>query len=144
NRADQVPAWLEDQGRIELVGNLAERSRVSAEVGRRPAVVGNAQAAAGVEVTERDPCLRQLAPELGGTFARDEHGLEVEEMRADVKRDADRLERVVHIRSAERLRGLVALEPELAPRPACGQVLVAAAFASRGQPDGNGRGSAER
>jgi hypothetical protein len=138
DRADQVTARLEDQGRVELPGDVGERSRVSAEIGCRAAAVGNAEPSTGVEVAEPDPLVREPAPELGGTRSRSENRLGVEELRADVEGDPDRLERVVGRRTAENFRRLIAVEAELAAGAPRGQVFVAAAFDVRVQPDGNG------
>src|SRR5262249_12988116 len=54
DRADQVPAGLEDERGSELVGDVRECPRVGTEVGCPAAVVGDAETAAGVEVTELD------------------------------------------------------------------------------------------
>lgn len=103
------------------------------------AVVGDAEPAAGIEVSELDAGVGQLAPELRGALGGDQHWLDVEKLGADVEGDSDRLECVVGRRSAERLRRLVPVEPELGPNAAGGQVLVPAAFDPRVQADGDGR-----
>ena len=100
--ADQRAARLDDEGkpvRLQDRQNGAPRTRRRRD---RRAVVGNAEAAAEVEVLERDAVAAQLAGErdrtLGGAAQRLERG----DLRADVDVKADRRE--------ARLAGVLAVE----------------------------------
>ena len=139
-----MPTGLEEERRAEAACELSQRGGVSANIRLRAAVVGDAEAAAGVEVPKPDPRLGELAPELPGSGSSSEHGPDVEQLRTDVERESHRLERRVGRRPAEGFRRLTALETELARGASGGEVLVPPTGDVGIQPDGDRRNASER
>ena len=92
DRACEMPSRLEDERRIERARDFGQPAHVGIEVGLRAAVIGDAKSSAGVEVSKPDPFLGQLLPELGRTARGLVDRLRVEELGADMEREADGVE----------------------------------------------------
>src|SRR5262245_3032239 len=125
-RADEVTSWLQQERRAKASRQLGEPRRVLADEGLRGSLVGDADAAADVEVSELNPRLGELAPKVRGTTCGREHGLDVEQLRADVEREPDRLERGIGLGALKSFDGIRGVDPELARGDTGGEVLVAA------------------
>jgi hypothetical protein len=139
-----MPSGLEQECRPEVSSQLCELGDVLAEVRPGAAVVSDTESAAGVEVAELDSDVGQFPPELSGARCGSENRLGVEQLRADVERQPDRLERLLGRDPLESLLRLGPLEPKLARGRAGREVLVAAAADVGIQPDGDPRGAAKR
>ena len=104
------------------------------EVRLAPLVVGDPEAAACVEITEPNPRVRKLAPELPRARCGREDRFGVEQLRADVERDADGVQGIIGRCPQQCLLRLGAFQTELALSSSGGEVFVPAAGYIRVQP----------
>ena len=141
HRADEPAARLEHELGAQVGRDLPERSRIRLDVGVLLPFVADAEAAADVQVPERHP---DGPPEVGGLLGRRVHRVGVEELRADVERQADGLQRRMGGGALVGRQRVAVAEPELAPRRAGGDVGVRVCLHVRVQAHGHRRDHAER
>ena len=124
--ADQQAAGLEDQVGAQAPRRLAHDRGVFAEVGRRLALVGDAEAAAEIEPAQGVPLRAQLPIELGQAPEGLPVGREVGQLRADMNRQAFQRDAGQVARPREAGRRLVDVDTELVTAPSGGDVGVGA------------------